>query len=72
MAGKKRWSLKTQADRQIRRDQILISRFMELVRSAWASEENLGGLRDRMLSHLENYEKIFSLRCLTPRPNDLW
>lgn len=67
-----RWSLKTQADRQIRRNQILISKFMELGRGRWESEADLAGLRDRMLSHLENYERIFSLRCLTPRPDDLW
>ena len=72
VVGSERWSLKTQADRQIRRDQVLISKFMELGRGAWVTEEDLGGLRDRMLEHLGNYDRIFSLRCLTPRPSDCW
>lgn len=43
-----RWSLKTQADANIKMDEIHISKFMELGRGVWESEEDLPGLRDRI------------------------
>lgn len=60
------WSLKTQADRNIKRDQIHISKYMELGKGNWETEEDLEKLRSRMISHMESYERIFTLRCLTP------
>ncbi len=62
-----RWSLKTQADASIREDQIHISKFMELGRGAWESEADLEGLRSRMFEHMSQYDRIFTLRCLTAR-----
>lgn len=61
-----RISLKTQADRNIRADQIHISKYMELGRGQWVTEDDLYGLRDRMFDHMRSYERIFTLRCLTP------
>jgi hypothetical protein len=54
-----RWSLKSQADVGVRREVIWISKFMELGRGAW----ELALLRDQFLSHLEGYDRIFTLRC---------
>jgi len=62
-----RWSLKTQADRNIRSDEIHISKFMELGRGAWEVEEDLSGLRERMFEHMTRYDRIFTLRCLSQR-----
>lgn len=59
------WSLKTQADRGIRRDEIHISKFMELGRGRWEEEADLYGLRDRMMAHMTRYDRIFTLRCLS-------
>lgn len=64
MDGEK-WSLKTQADRSIKPDRIHISKFMELGRGQWVTEADLAGLRDRMFAHMQNYDRIFTLRCLT-------
>lgn len=58
-----RWSLKTQANANIRRDTIHISKFMELGKGRWETEADLVGLRDQMLAHTEAYDRIFSLRC---------
>lgn len=60
------WSLKTQADRNIKPDQITISKYMELGKGQWLEESDLYGLRDRMFAHMRSYERIFTLRCLTP------
>lgn len=59
------WSLKTQADQAIRPDFIHISKFMELGKGAWNDEADLAALRDRMLQHMEGYERIFTMRYLT-------
>jgi len=59
-------SLKTQADKGIRADELHISKFMELGKGRWsASVRDLRGLRDQFLSHMDAYERIFSLRCLS-------
>lgn len=60
-----RWSLKTQADEGIKTDEIYISKFMELGRGQWVDERDLVALRDGMLKHMEAYDRIFSLRCLS-------
>lgn len=60
-----KWSLKTQADRTIKEDRIHISKFMELGKGKWDDEADLEGLRDRMFSHMEGYDRIFVLRCLS-------
>ena len=61
------WSLKTQSDQGILMDRITISKFMELGKGDWKKEADLYGLRDQMFNHLERYDRIFVLRCLTPR-----
>jgi hypothetical protein len=66
-----RWSLKTQAERNIKEDRIHISKFMELGRGKWHSEADLPGLRDRMFEHMKGYDRIFTLRALSAAtPND--
>lgn len=59
------WSLKTQADRSIKRGSLHISKFMELGRGQWIDEHDLAAMRDRMLKHMEAYERIFTLRYLS-------
>lgn len=60
--GKERWSLKSQADRSIRKDRLHISKFMELGKGEWIDEASLYKLRDRFLDHMGDYDRIFSLR----------
>ncbi len=58
-------SLKTQADKNIREDAIWISKFMELGKGSWGDDPNdLLGLRDQFISHMNSYERILSLRAL--------
>ena len=63
-------SLKTQADRNIRADRIWISKFMELGRGDWSDQpEQLNGLRDMFLEHMQQYDRILTLRALSRGPN---
>lgn len=58
-------SLKTQADRSLKREKIHISKFMELGKGKWTDNpQDLLGLRESFLRHMNNYERILSLRCL--------
>jgi type II restriction enzyme len=57
-----RWSLKTQAARDIKPDRIDISKFMELGKGQWIIEADLAGLRDRMFAHMQGYDRILMLR----------
>lgn len=62
-------SLKTQADKGIKEDEIYISKFMELGKGRWsASVGDLRGLRDQFLKHMNAYDRIFTLRCLSKDP----
>jgi type II restriction enzyme len=62
-------SFKTQADRGIKSDYIWISKFMELGKGQWGDNPNdLEGLRNQFLKHLESYDRIFSLRNLRCKP----
>jgi hypothetical protein len=62
-------SLKTQADKGIREDEIYISKFMELGKGRWpATATGFGQLRDMFLQHMRAYERIFTLRCLSKNP----
>jgi type II restriction enzyme len=64
-------SLKTQADRSIKEDELHISKFMELGKGRWsASVKDLKGLREQFLNHMEKYQRIFSLRCLSKAPEN--
>jgi len=57
-----RWSLKTQADQGIKLDRLHISKFMELGKGQWRTQTDLAGLRDQMLAHMAQYDRILSLR----------
>lgn len=57
-------SLKTQADKGIRKDSLHISKFMELGKGAW----KLPLLRDMYVQHLKSYDRIFQFRQLQPGP----
>jgi type II restriction enzyme len=60
-----RVSLKTQADKGLRRDRIHISKFMELGKGTWTDRpEEYAALRQRFFDHMERYDRIFSLRRL--------
>ena len=59
------FSLKTQADRNLRRDFLHISKFMELGKGAWVVEQDLIGLRDQFFKHMNAYDRILQLRRLT-------
>lgn len=60
-----RWSLKSQADQSIDPDKIHISKFRELGQGRWDSEEDLVGLRKSMFDHMDGYDRIFTIRCLS-------
>lgn len=57
------WSLKSEAARNIKRNKIHISKFMELGRGQWSTVADLEAMRDRMFEHLTKYERIVTLRC---------
>lgn len=62
-------SLKTQADKSIRKGKIWISKFMELGRGKWGDDPtDLIGLRQLFLDHIRQYARIFSLRALHRAP----
>lgn len=65
--GNQRVSLKTQADRNIKVDRLHISKFMELGKGVWQLEL----LREQFFQHMENYERILILRCLS-RTGNRW
>ena len=66
-----RFSLKTQADKSIKRGFIHISKFMELGRGEWTTkDEDLIGLRERFFNHMKSYDRILILRTLSKAPND--
>ena len=63
-------SLKTQADKNIKKDTLWISKFMELGKGDWSDDpKDLKGLRRQFLNHMKSYEKIFSLRAVRKAPN---
>ena len=63
-------SLKTQADNSIKEDRIWISKFMEPGKGNWGNNPNdLAMLRDMFFSHMESYERIFTLRALRKSPD---
>ena len=65
-----RFSFKTQADKNIKSDEIWISKFMELGKGTWGDNPNdLEPLRRAFLEHLQRYDRIFTLRALGKTPN---
>lgn len=64
-----RVSLKTQADDKLKEDEIFISKFRELGKGKWKKQiSHLKAFRDQFLEHLENYDRIFTLRTLKRPP----
>ncbi len=64
------FSLKTQADANIKEDKLHISKFMELGKGHWSARvKDLEGLRDQFFEHMKSYDRIFSLRCLSKDPS---
>jgi hypothetical protein len=62
-------SLKTQADKNIRKDKIWISKFMELGKGEWRNKQkDLIGLRNQFLLHMKNYDRILTLRAIERGP----
>ena len=68
----KRFSLKTQGDKSIKDDYLHISKFMELGKGKWVDESDLLGLLNQYLLHVENYERILSLRRLKSKSKNVW
>jgi type II restriction enzyme len=64
---KERWSFKSEAHSGIKPDYIWVSKWMELGKGQWSDKEDeLKGLCARFIHHLDGYDRIFMLRCLTP------
>ena len=62
-------SLKTQANKGIKENAIWVSKFMELGRGQWSDNpSDLEGLRNQFFSHMNNYDRILTLRCLSKGP----
>lgn len=60
-----RFSLKTQADKSLKRERIHISKFMELGKGTWTNlEAEYVLLRERFFEHLSRYDRILTLRRL--------
>ena len=65
-----RFSLKTQADKGIKPDEIWISKFMELGKGQWGDNPlDLEALRSAFLQHLKLYDRILTLRALSKSPD---
>ncbi len=63
-------SLKTQANSRISEEKIWISKFMELGKGVWGDNpSDLERLLELFFAHLENYERIFTLRALKKAPD---
>lgn len=66
-----KFSLKTQADKNIKRNTLHISKFMELGKGQWSDkDDDLIGLRDQFFSHMKSYDRILVLRTLCKAPKD--
>lgn len=62
-------SLKTQADAAVKADTIHISKFRELGKGQWGDKiEDLHGLRQQFFNHMQHYDRILVLRCLSRKP----
>lgn len=68
-----RFSLKTQADKNLKLDKLHISKFMELGKGQWSDKDkDLIGLRDQFFKHMQSYDRILSLRSLVPKGGKTW
>jgi hypothetical protein len=65
-----KYSLKTQADKNLKEESIWISKYMELGKGDWTDKvEQLDGLVLAFLNHLRESDRILILRCLRKAPN---
>lgn len=65
------FSLKTQADKNIKEHELHISKFHELGKGAWSDKkDDLKGLRQQFFNHMTSYERILSLRRISKPPRD--
>ena len=60
-------SLKTEAAKNIKENTVHVSKWMELGKGKW----ELPLLRDLFLEHMQSYERIFTLRCLSSDPTKI-
>lgn len=61
--SKEKFSLKTQADRNLRLDFVNIHKYMELGKGEWTDKEiHLQALTEQFLQHLNNYDRVLVLR----------
>lgn len=68
-----RFSLKTQADKNISAGYLHISKFHELGKGDWGDKDSdLIGLREQFFEHMRAYDRILSLRRLEPKKTDYW
>lgn len=64
------FSLKTQADKNLKKDKIWISKFMELGKGDWSDNpDDLKGLMGQYMAHLDGYDRIIILRALEKQPD---
>jgi len=57
------FSLKTQADKNLRLNFINIHKYMELGKGEWSNKpKQLLGLKDQFIKHLSNYDRVLVLR----------
>jgi type II restriction enzyme len=66
VVNREKWSLKTQANRDINRQKIWISKMMELGAGWDHSEESLRKTLDFIMAKIAGTDRIFTLRCLLP------
>ncbi len=65
-------SLKTQADQKIKEEQLHISKFMELGKGEWTTrKKHFLALKEQFFAHMEQYDRIFSLRALSKDPQNI-
>lgn len=65
-----KYSLKTQADQNIKNEEIWISKYMELGKGDWSDKpEQLTNLVTLFLEHLKLSDRILILRCLRKAPS---
>lgn len=70
IVGSTKYSLKTQADKSIKKDFIWISKYMELGKGEWNDDPlQLKALLLLFLDHLKESDRILILRCLRKAPN---
>lgn len=65
-----RWTLKSEAGNNISEDEIFISKYMEMGTQTWTEPKDLLSAKKAFFTHMEDYERILTLRSLTPRSKE--